>query len=1520
MADLRAIRGANTEEQLEALQAAFLDARDAPAASMRRVGRHDAAPSDAASPAATRATTSMTTATDEVMCEAIEDDDDDTGAASARTPAVHEVMRDVFGDIVEREPRAGAGQDADAAREAAARAAHSANTGFPEVKHRSETNFGKSRFAARKAAAREAAAGKAEGGVEGSSTSTSASASASASAARGSFAVDVDKEASSIEEENSRILKVMSVKAVKEAQEEFSGRLNAKTLEFLRNRGASKSRAASTENTDKRQTTSTPSMPVAPKRARERSDVAAEASARTKKITTVGVEHIRFGLDGVPLVDASIDVATSAQIQGTPAPLPTERDPLRAGEGAEIGYTFQEAGALTRSSVASQRVIGLTIIGRVLKLARRWSYAPVDPLPVILASSDDSPPRLPNTITWASVWVYATVDCAVITLLRRALDDAHAQPMNAALVAIQALVGGVGVGGVDGLEATLVDALESTTPIDSSGVSYAAPLWRAEPEDAPCGGSGFEPIAWEHAVEEVSLGDDSHVQLAEEPDEVEEGLNKQMSERRQATEQAADPIAALLRMGILQRLRYALEIERDARGEIFIYDALAAFARHSKAAVHALARCPRLVPTLVARVKDSCTDGARGSPTEPMVIGVARAVKVLRLIAQSNPDAAKDMSSEGVLKHVIQAAITFGGVSTNADGSQNARPKDSAALLWREAFKLWAATSASGVDAPAFDAIHPLIAPWMEKSSDVRRDQPLLAMDMFALLTTLSISLPEKGDADDAGPPAAMDIADSKETLSWRCATAAAKCAEEWLAAKERDVCTLHTMSSAARYLVALVAQSPNNATHIVARVLGLSGADAATGAMSHNGLIDHAFSALDDIVTARVGSTTFEQANLDLAAWGSLLHSLLLLMIVTPSVWSDGAVTALAARIIRQFDGKSLTTAESRSSADEGRRSISRRLSLGNRSDFSPRNSEGLLDATAIDEPMGDPTVWMGQQPLIAASRLPLQRAVIVAMEILDKAFTNASDSSSPLSPEAGTKRELQLDANATADATMYLMSSLPPGAGVIASQAMSSGLFSVRVLEPLLKLTKNALNEAAAISVDASEDDRARMAILETGVNLTAASVSLIAPPEVVRDALLGGFAMEFTTPDEARSIATPGPTVAVGSLLPAHKLWLLAPASPRTTIQGWGVAGVACALSLLMGMELAKVSRVRALPPAQKMAAIGAVYLQGANVWRDPAVSAPMGLLTDLYWRRMVRKNIQQHHASGGRGYSMDLTNTSAGVGGLNDPLNVATGAGDAAAAAALVNAFASDSFGDALFARHVAIWLRSRVSPKARAATWIALCEGIALHLLPCTNAMVPPAAAFVFFPSGGEPDPTMRELYIKTIEDGLLDKALSGWAGDEYPTPGRNEPPLSAALAIHALAHVILSPSAGEKKAVETLRRILRRPNTKVVLRALLHTPLTIKRRPSFAAASVGTHKTPFGNGFVYGKRGQDIDIPPRRTLLLDVCGDDEALIQEVENALIDAGLLVKTPMDLLTEKMNVEAHIQQQSSFYARTK
>ena len=1462
MADLRRVRGANTEEQLEELQRAFLQSRDAPAAAVRRVGGDAKVESRVA---------------DGADANSSADAKDDAGEReeTEAAPRRRAAMNDVMGDVVER---VAGGETTETAETSASRRAASASTGFPEVKHRSETNFGKrSRFAARKAAMRaKGAAG------------TSAGEAASEPAPVRKITVDPEKEDASIQEENERILAAMSLASVKEAQDELSKRLNPKTLEFLKNRGLSKARDDARSKEDAK--ASAPEPP-APKRAKERSEAAAQASARTKTVTTVGVEHVRFALDGVPLMDATVDVVLAANEGSAPAPLPTERDPLRAGEGREIGYTFQEACALTRSSVPSQRMVGLQIIGRIVKLARRWSFEPVNPLPYDDedAEKSETAPRLPDGISWASVWVYATVDCGVITLLRRALDDNQLQPCVAALMALLALCGGVGVGGCDGLEAKLYDMLESGAPLDASDLSYLAPLWRSEPEDAPCGGSGFEPISWEYAVEEIRLAEDNTVELAEEPDEIEEGLSRQMAERRQATEQAADPIAALLRMGILQRIRYLLEIERTPQSEVFCHELLAAFSRHSKSAALAVARCPRLFSILISRTKDSCAGGSRGSPTDPVVIGLAHVVRVLRLITQSDVEVAKDLVKERGLKSAIQSAITFGGVNT--DGEVKEHPRDFAAMLWRETFRLWSAVSAWGLDTPAFDAIHPLVAPWMETGSSA--DQPL-AMDMFSLLTTLSKSLPTEGDADDAGPPGELEIKETEKTLSWRCATAAAKCAESWILCGTHEEGDLYTIANAGRFLATIIARSPNDAQPMIKRVLGSP--NESSGAISPSGVLGQALDSLDSLVYECTCKSTFGKRHVSLSAWGAVLHSVLLLSIVSPNTWSEPSVNSLASEIMCKFGGKRLKALSSRISVDDGSRE--------NSEHSQERRSQDCGISSSRDS--NDPTVWMGELPVVAAAQLALKRAVIVAMEILDKAYTHENAPSTGQSRLSGTprneRRDLQNNVAETVEATLSLISALPPSAGVYAAQAMSAGLYSPRVLDPLLRLTKGALGDAASVVESSSEEDKERLAIRETGVNLLAAAVSIVPPADVVREALLGGFAMELTTPAEAKSLASPGPSVAAASLLPGHPLWFLAPCSLRTTIQGWGTAGVACALSLLMGMEIAKVPSLRSIRPALKMSAIGGVYAQGPNVWRDPAVSAPLGLLTDLYWRRMV-KNYIQAYQQGVRGYSMDLGSfSSAGEGSLNDPLHQAHGSGDAAAAAAMVNAFTSDSFGDALFARHVAMWLRVRVPPKARAAAWIALSEGIALHLLPCASAMIPPAAAYVFFPPGGEPDPTMRELYVKSIESGALDKALIGWSGDEWPTAGRNAPPISAALAIHALAHIVLSPSAGVSVAVETVRRILNRPNTSVVLRALLHTPLTIKRRPSFACASVGAHKTPFGNGFVYGKRGQCIDIPPRRTLLLDVCRQDPSLVAAVENALVEADLLQRTPCRISRNK------------------
>ena len=81
-------------------------------------------------------------------------------------------------------------------------------------------------------------------------------------------------------------------------------------------------------------------------------------------MTTVGVEHVRFALDGVPLMDATVDVVLAANEGSAPAPLPTERDPLRAGEDARSGTRSKrrarsrEAAFLANAWSASKSSVG----------------------------------------------------------------------------------------------------------------------------------------------------------------------------------------------------------------------------------------------------------------------------------------------------------------------------------------------------------------------------------------------------------------------------------------------------------------------------------------------------------------------------------------------------------------------------------------------------------------------------------------------------------------------------------------------------------------------------------------------------------------------------------------------------------------------------------------------------------------------------------------------------------------------------------------------------------------------------------------------------------------------------------------------------------------------------------------------------------------------------------------------------------------------------------------------------------
>jgi hypothetical protein len=217
------------------------------------------------------------------------------------------------------------------------------------------------------------------------------------------------------------------------------------------------------------------------------------------------------------------------------------------------------------------------------------------------------------------------------------------------------------------------------------------------------------------------------------------------------------------------------------------------------------------------------------------------------------------------------------------------------------------------------------------------------------------------------------------------------------------------------------------------------------------------------------------------------------------------------------------------------------------------------------------------------------------------------------------------------------------------------------------------------------------------------------------------------------------------------------------------------------------------------------------------------------------------------------------------------------------------FATESFGDPLFARHVAFTLRADAPPRARCAAWLALREGVALHLLPPLPALAPhpeEGDQFLFLPPGGECDEEMLELYVQALESGALDRGFT-----------QSPPPLPCALASHAITHAVCS-SQGTTSSILTLRRILRRPNTERVLRSMMHTPLTQKRRPSVAIAAAfgtsGVHhgkgglwggETPFGPGAAYGKEAPSADVEARRSVLLRAASEDVELKRELRAAL-----------------------------------
>ena len=380
-----------------------------------------------------------------------------------------------------------------------------------------------------------------------------------------------------------------------------------------------------------------------------------------------------------------------------------------------------------------------------------------------------------------------------------------------------------------------------------------------------------------------------------------------------------------------------------------------------------------------------------------------------------------------------------------------------------------------------------------------------------------------------------------------------------------------------------------------------------------------------------------------------------------------------------------------------------------------------------------------------------------------------------------------------------------------------------------------------------------------------------------------------MELTSARERLDAVgeSPPPLDGVGSTTPLPPLpqWLLAACSSKSTVDGWGPDGAASCLALLLGLETSGSLVTRDLPAEAKLAAVSGIFCLGPGTWRNPSVSAAAAALTDTYWGRLE----EEKEANSANPRMGQHSYGEAGFG-TGDEDEISTQAA-ASLAQDVCEAFSNESFGDKLFARHAAFQLRDGAPARARAAAWLALREGVAFHLLPPMPAVAPRPErgdAYMFLPPGGEKDPEMLELYVQCLETGALDKSLMG-------TNTGGIPSLSAALALHAATHAVFKDT-GVASSATVLRRLLNRPNTGTVLRGIMCTPLTQRRRPAVArAAAAGTRRVSvdgagsnFGPGFAYRMDPPVNNVEARRSVMLAACGDDSGLRKELRVALMEA--------------------------------
>ncbi|KAK8940043.1 hypothetical protein KSP40_PGU018533 [Platanthera guangdongensis] len=399
-----------------------------------------------------------------------------------------------------------------------------------------------------------------------------------------------------IHAENSARLNLMSSQEIADAQLEIIEKMNPAVIEMLKKRGRDKLGNMKSSDLEQDNCGLDSQLPEACKN-RGNDNVGSELSSGSlisSKMTAMhpdcgpaGQEHssnwtiwservekvreLRFSLEGNAMVVDSYQISNGCEAERCRPDMgnAAERDFLRTeGDPAALGYSIKEVIELIRSMVPAQRALALKLLDSILNKAL-----------FNLLNAKDEPSKDSNHVDWQAIWAYALgPEPQLVLSLRIALDDNHHSVVLACAKVIRCMLS-------CDMNENYFNVSERVPAIQK--VLCTAPVFRSRPEiDSGFLQGGF----WKYSTKPSNIL----------PSSVDDNDGEEERTIQDDVVVAGQDISAgFVRMGILPRICYLLEMEPIPALVESLLSVLIGLARHSPTCANAIIQCPRLIQNVV---------------------------------------------------------------------------------------------------------------------------------------------------------------------------------------------------------------------------------------------------------------------------------------------------------------------------------------------------------------------------------------------------------------------------------------------------------------------------------------------------------------------------------------------------------------------------------------------------------------------------------------------------------------------------------------------------------------------------------------------------------------------------------------------------------------------------------------------------------------------------------------------------------------------------------------------------------